>query len=183
MPTKRNVLAQLKRDELLEALDWYELEVDDRRVRDQLVDALAKSNKARLAEILPDLKRARLKEICGALDLDTSGREKSLLVERLTGAQKPPTNGAGRGASKASKAAASIPKPAKATARKKTAPKRAPVVSSKVLTQKQLERHLFAAADILRRKMDASEFKEYIFGVLFLKRCSDVFEERFDTPS
>src|SRR5215212_7165990 len=85
MPSKRDVLEQLKRDELLAAIDRFGLEVHDRRARAGLIEALAGSRKAALASTLEDLPRTRLKEICRALDLDDSGREKAVLVARLTG--------------------------------------------------------------------------------------------------
>jgi len=48
------------------------------------------------------------------------------------------------------------------------------------LTQQQLQSHLWESANILRGSIDSSDYKNYIFGMLFLKRLSDVFEDEYD---
>ena len=48
------------------------------------------------------------------------------------------------------------------------------------LTQQELESKLWQAADILRGQIDAADYKNYIFSILFLKRLSDRFEEEVE---
>ena len=45
------------------------------------------------------------------------------------------------------------------------------------ISQSQLEQYLSKAAWILKGPVDASDFKSYIFPLLFFKRISDVYDE------
>lgn len=47
------------------------------------------------------------------------------------------------------------------------------------MTQKQFEDYLWRAANILRGMIDAADFKQYIFPLLFFKRISDVWDEEY----
>ena len=46
------------------------------------------------------------------------------------------------------------------------------------LKLQELESHLWESANILRGSIDSGDYKSYIFGLLFLKRINDVFEEQ-----
>ena len=163
MPQKRDVLQLFTRDELVAVVDRFDLSVSDRRAKDSLIEAVAASKKATLAEVLPELSRDRLKHLCTVLELDDSGREKSALVERLTGAKgaelAPATqkNGSQNGATRP--------------------PEQVELQLGEKLTVDRLERYLWSAADILRGSIDSSDYKNFIFGLLFLKRLSDRFDE------
>jgi len=49
------------------------------------------------------------------------------------------------------------------------------------MTQKQLEVYLWGAANILRGMIDAADFKQYIFPLLFFKGVSDLWDEEYQT--
>ncbi|MCU0404720.1 MAG: type I restriction-modification system subunit M N-terminal domain-containing protein, partial [Chitinophagaceae bacterium] len=47
------------------------------------------------------------------------------------------------------------------------------------MTQQQLEKYLWGAAKVLRGTIDAGDYKQYIFPLLFFKRICDVYDEEF----
>ena len=160
MPTEREILVELTADYLRSWVDEYELEVADRRDKSQLIDTLVDCEEVTLRDVLEDQYRDTLKELCEKFGLDKSGREKAPLVARLLGSNEETTANGGLDPATAPRAQSVQSQP-----------------SPNILTIEELERHLWSAADILRGSIDSSDYKSYIFGLLFLKRLSDRFEE------
>jgi type I restriction enzyme M protein len=179
MPSKRDVLSLLTRDELLAVVDRFELQPPDRRAKEGMVETIASSKKATLHAVLADYPRDRLKELCRALGLDDSGKEKAGIIDRMAGARSATEQGhltLERAPSAASRTSAAAGKGGSA----KPAAEAIELAPGEKLTTARLEGYLWSAADILRGSIDSSDYKNYIFGLLFLKRLSDRFDEECD---
>lgn len=164
-PQKRRcALEQLSRDRLTSLSEHFGLDAGDRRVAVNHINALVQSRSVDFGELLGLLKREELQAICEALGLDRGGRDKEVLVQRILADAAAPSpaitdvKGRGNGQVVAVQSSFDLPTAGK-------------------LTVEQLERYLWSAADILRGSIDSSDYKHFIFGLLFLKRISDVFEE------
>ena len=49
------------------------------------------------------------------------------------------------------------------------------------ISQPELESYLWGAAVLLRGLIDAGDYKQFIFPLLFYKRVSDVWDEEYQT--
>jgi len=174
MPRKRDVLEELKPDELRAAVERFELPVVDRRIKSDLVEALAGSRKAGLTAILEDLdlSRDRLKDICRALGLDDSGREKAVIIARLAG-DPPPAASASSLAPPTPKKIPDAPaapslKSNGAVQLRASQPRR-----TMAIKKSELYSSIWQSCDLLRGGMDASQYKDYVLVLLFIKYISD----------
>ena len=187
MASKRAILEHLSRPELQAIAEEAELEVRDRRVREELIDAAAGSRKVVLEEILGDYARDRLKELCRELGLDDAGKEKAALVARLLGreasqGQERPAPGRlpldrpaqARPAGRQEAEEAEQAEEAGAAKGKRGRGKKAGSTNGGDLG---FEAKLWQAADKLRNNMDAAEYKHVVLGLIFLKYISDAFED------
>lgn len=50
-----------------------------------------------------------------------------------------------------------------------------------MMTQQELEKYLWGAATTLRGTIDAGDYKQYIFPLMFFKRICDVYDEEFES--
>ena len=168
MPTERAILAKLTADDLREYVDYYELDVADRRVKAQLIDVLAECEEARIEDMLDDYKMVDLRALCRASSIKPSGRSKAGLIALLVDTTEE-QNDKGGGSTQT--------RPAKARTRKEQSKAATRAGGNGATTGYEAE--LWEMADALRGSMDAAEYKHVVLGLIFLKYISDAFEEHY----
>ncbi len=166
---KSIILEMMDRD----ALKRLSIELDligvDRRSVGQMRAALKVKRSATTDVVIGSLKLTELRRVAADIGI-TVGGNRSELTARLKDFESTIPN-SNRKPSQRKRMQA------EATTTNASPPSTEVVAKKKPakLTLPRLERKLFEACDILRGNMDASEYKEFIFGMLFLKRLSDQF--------
>lgn len=82
---RRRILAQLSRERLGDLTTRFELDVVDRRSSNAHVNAILRKRSLDFRRVLESLQRTELQAACKALGLETGGRDKSTLIERILG--------------------------------------------------------------------------------------------------
>lgn len=164
-----HALATLRRQRLFELAATLQVDVPAKGRKRVLAERLCQQDD--LEPLLRTLSTDELRQICRAEGKDPSGRE-DRLIDRLLDREEPSWTQLSSAASPMESDTAP------------DLPLRFDPDPEHQLTLTQLESHLWEAANILRGKIDSSDFKHYIFGLLFYKRLSDVWlEERALHPS
>jgi len=163
---KPAILSILGRDDLKGILDDLEMDGVDRRSVDAMQAALRRARRATPEVLLGHLRKGDIQNVCELLGVPAKGKKDELIRRLLSDGDGKPTNRA----TKRSNRMANDVKP-------DNGPSPKPKKKAEKLTLAKLESLLLRACDILRGNMDASEYKEYVFGMLFLKRMSDQFEK------
>ena len=167
MPTKHAILSGLVAEDLRAYVDHYGLEVDDRRVKTQMVEALVGCEEATIEKIMGEWYRDDLKALCRALDIDDSGRRKADLIARLIGSDAELRGNDARES-----------EPPRESGRARKGREKASARTNANGATTGYEAELWAMADKLRGNMEPSDYKHVALGLIFLKYISDAFEAK-----
>ena len=86
MSAKRTILESLTKRRLIELASVFEVGPGLSKLgKDELVDEFARLRRTKLDELLPELSRDELKLACEMMGLDSAGREKQVIIDRILG--------------------------------------------------------------------------------------------------
>lgn len=184
-PTKRAVLAVLPVTRLGALCEIFKLDRTGVTLKDDFLSLLTRAKRASLEDVLANLKRDELKEICRAHGLEDGGKEKSQLIARILGREADATPPAAK--ERAAPAQPILPgvtahtaASAQSTQASASAPANGTASRQSGSTRPTLSRFsekvsfIWSVADLLRGDYKQSEYGRVILPLTVLRRLDQV---------